>query len=94
MYRVDVLNHLLKDLGVHQKGMAEEFTKFATENKDLDDADFYAKFKNQFAWIEFIQQSNRSHNLRIITNILIYFIIVSIIGVIATIVIAASGSGA
>lgn len=94
MNKADVLKQVAINLGGNQRELVEEFSKFAAENNDLDDAAFYAKFKNQFTWIEFTQQSNRAYNLRIIANMLIFFTVITVLGLLVALATVLSGGNA
>jgi hypothetical protein len=92
MQRIDVIRAIVKELGTYDKNMGDVFQKFYTENKHLDDREFYKAFSHQFYWADYLLQKKQRKNIRIITNCLIFFVVIASLSFIIGLVLAISSS--
>ena len=90
MNRLDLLRSLALNAGKHGGDMYQEVSKFVAENAKLSDKEFFGKFKDEYPWLDLAMQDNRAHNMRVMTNMMVFFTIVAVLALISSIVIAIS----
>jgi hypothetical protein len=81
MKRWTVLKNILSYLRIYGNEVPEIFKKFVRDNESLDDKEFYEKFKENFAWVDYLMQINRGRALDDIKKILLFFMILTILGI-------------
>ena len=81
MEKLDVLKSISKEFNISLDDQ-ELLAKFQKENTELNDFDFYEKFKVEFPWVEYAYKHQSLVRQRRIDNHLLFFKILTIISLI------------
>jgi hypothetical protein len=92
MKRVDVLRGILDDMQLFDPEIEEAFNRFNNKNTELSEVDFYAKFHEEFPWVGFFLQNRMRNNIRMITNSVIFFVVLTCLSALVYIIMSIAGA--
>ena len=81
MKKLDVLRSISKNFNISLDDQ-ELFTKFLNENNELNDHDFFEKFKIEFPWVDYTYKSQNILRQKRIDNHLLFFKVLTIISLV------------